>query len=201
MATYTWPSGRAWIPQQVTWGVRTNVRTNTSSLNGATQTVMLPGSRWVQTVTMPPQPWAMRRALIAFLVKTGGDNLIQVGDPTLARPRGTINTAGVTASAAAQFATSLTLNGCGASTTLLAGDLLAVGGQLLMNTDDTTASAGGVMTITVRQMLRAAVTGGAAVTLAGPTALWRLESPDFASGFEAGNIAPALTFSLVEEFA
>jgi hypothetical protein len=201
MATYTWPSGRAWIPQQVTFGVQTNTRTNTSPLSGATQTVTLPGSRWVMTVTMPPQRWADRRALLALLVKTGGDNVLQMGDQTRSRPRGTINTAGVTASAAAQFATTLTLNGCGASTTLLAGDLLSVGGQLLMNTDDATASAGGVMTVTVRHMLRAAVTGGAAVTLAGPTSLWRLENPDVVSGFESADLAPAMSFGLVEVFA
>lgn len=201
MATYTWPSGRAWIPQTVSLGVQTNTKTNTSGLSGATQTVTLPGSRWTMTVTMPAQRWADRRALLAFLVKTGGDNVIQAGDMTRSRPRGTINTTGITASAASQFATSLTLNGCGASTTLLAGDLLSVGGQLLMNTDDATASAGGVMTVTVRQMLRAAVTGGAAVTLAGPVALWRLETPDVSTGFESGDIAPPMSFGLIEVFA
>ena len=201
MATYAWPTGRLWIPQSAVIGTQNNAKTNTSGLSGATQTVMLPGSRWVMTFTMPAQRWADRRALLALLVKVGGDNVIQTGDPTRSRPRGTINTAGVTASAAAQFATSLTLNGCGASTTLLAGDLLSVGGQLLMNTDDSTASAGGVMTITVRQMLRAAVTGGAAVTLASPSALWRLETPDVSTGFESGDIAPPMSFGLIEVFA
>lgn len=201
MATYTWPTGRAWMPQSISWGVRTLAKSNTSGLNGATQRVTLPGSRWTMALTFPAQRGAERAALLALLTKVGPDNLIQMARPDRLTPRGTINLAGVTASAAAQFATALTLNNCGASTTLLAGSMLAVGGQLLMSTDDATASGGGVMAVTVRQMLRAAVAGGAAVTLASPTALWQLEDPDVVSDFDPGDISRPITFGLVEVFA
>lgn len=202
MATYTYPTGRAWLPRSQYWGTRVNTRSNTSGLNGATQTVTLPGSRWLITMSYPQQTQAERAALMALLFKlAGGEHLLALGDLAQPRPRGTIALTGVTASAAAQFAASITLNGCGAGATLLAGDKFSVGGQLLLCTDDATANGSGVMVVSFRHSLRAAVTGGAVVTLDAPTALWQLLSPDVGSQSDPAARTGSLTFDLVEAFA
>ena len=202
MATYTYPPTRAWHPRSQYWGTRTNARTNTSGLNGASQTITLPGSRWLVTMSYPQQTQAERAALMGLLFKvSGGEHLLALGDLAQPRPRGTVNLTGVTASAASQFATSLTLNGCGASKTLLAGDKFSVAGQLLVCTDDATASGAGVMTVTFRHSLRAAVTGGAVVTLDGPTALFQLLANDIGSQSDPAARTGSLTFDLVEAFA
>lgn len=202
MATYTYPTTRAWMPRSQYWGTRTNTRTNTSALNGASQTVTLPGSRWLVTMSYPQQTQAERSALMALLFKvSGGEHLLALGDMAQPRPRGSINLTGVTASAAAQFATSVALNGCGNARTLLAGDKFAIAGQLLVCTDDATASAGGVMTVSFRHMLRAAVTGGASVTLDGPTALFQLLATDIGSQSDPAARTGSLSFDLVEAFA
>jgi hypothetical protein len=202
MAIYTWPAGRAWRPRSLYWGSRALVRSNTSALNGAAQAITLPGSRWLITMSFPAQRSAERAELMGLLVKVGGgEHLLQISDLGQPRPRGTINLTGVTASAAAQFAITITLNGCGNARTLLAGDKFAVGGQLLMCTDTATSSAGGVMVVSFRHMLRAAVAGGAAVTLDAPAALFQLLTPEIGSQADPADRSAPMSFDLVEAFA
>lgn len=173
-----------------------------SPLSGFTQTSSLPGSRWGWSVDWGPSRSAHRQSLEGLLTRLSGrEHRLQLWDMKRPRPRGTINTSGVTASAAVQFATTLTLNGCGASTTLLSGDWFSVGGQLLMCVVDATANGSGVMTVEFRHMLRAAVSGGAAVTLIQPTALYILESPQLEFQRQPGFAEPGLSATFVEVFA
>lgn len=206
MTTYAWPSGTAYIPQQMLWGQAHNQRASTSPLSGYTQTSAVPSPRWMVSLTWPAQPWAERRLLEAFLSQLSGMEhrvqLYDMGPAYAGTPGGTINTAGVTLSAsAAQFATSLALQGCGASKTLLANDKVGVGGQLLVNIADTTADGAGAMTITVRHPLRAAASSGASVTLTKPTALFVLAEPKLEFGRGPGQIADPLTVQFIEVFA
>lgn len=210
MAAYTWPTGRDHTPASMTMGWDVQALTNVSPLNAAAQRVEVPGRRWHAVLQMPEQRRAARLALHGYLGKVGGDNLVTLHDMSAPTPRGTCNLTGVTASAAAAFATSLTLNGCGASTTLLAGDkfsvaLTAGGTQLVMVTDDATASGGGVMAVTIRAMLRGAVSAAAAVVLNAPTTTWRLVDPNISTrwrpGTAGGPIADPLTIELIEDFS
>jgi hypothetical protein len=181
--------------------VQANDRAYTAALSGATQTASIPGTRWQATLSMPAEKLANRPALEAFLAKCRREHRIALWNLARPTPLGTINQSGVTLSvAAAQFATSLTLTGCGANTTLKAGDMLGFSNQLLMAADDATASAGGVMTVNLTHELRYAQSVGAALTLSKPTALFiqKNASSDFP---RSPGYYPAMTIELVEVFA
>jgi len=207
MSTYSWPTGRAFKPASITWGQRRLERASVSSLNGSMQSLELPGSRWSVVLDFPAQVVADRRQLEAYILRLNGrQHRIQMARPGITAPAGSINTSGVTASAAVQFASALTLNGCGANKTLLAGDMVGVttsaGQQLIEVPADATANGSGVMSIECRPMLRAAVASGAAVTLLQPTALFVLADPaNLDWPREAGGICPGVTIELVEVFA
>jgi hypothetical protein len=76
-----------------------------------------------------------------------------------------------------------------AGTTLLAGDLLGVGGLLLMVAADATANGSGVITVTLANRLRTAQSISAAVTWNQPTAPMRLlqnSGVQYQPGFAGG---------------
>lgn len=208
MTTYAWPSpGTAYGVAGMSLGFVQNQRISTSTLNGATQTVSLPGARLRALITFPAHQYTVRAQLEGFLNGLSGrEHRVSLHDFARPVPRGTCNTSGVTASAAAQFATSLTLNACGASTTLLAGDWLKVttstGAQVVQVRADATASGGGVMTVEIRAMLRGSVAGASAVVLTKPTALYVMDEDAglmFPRGL--GQVAPEFTVQFSEVFA
>lgn len=207
MTTYTWPtSGTAFRAASMSWAQRHNSRVAVSSLNGATQTTSLPGMRWGLTIGFPPQSYAERAQVEAFFSRLSGlEHRARLHDLSRPQRRGTCALTGVTASAAAQFATGLTLNNCGASTTLLAGDWLSLptasGTQLLQVVADATASAGGVMAVETRAMLRGAVAAGAAVTLDKPGALFILADAQLDIPRGGSNLCPPWSVTLTEVFA
>ena len=203
MTIYALPSSRAWTPATIEWGVETNGKSNVSGLNGASQDVSLPGSRWTAMLNYPSQPKDERRQLLALLFKVGREHLLQFGDLVQPRPRGTINLTGVTAGAAAQFATSITLNGCGAGKTLLDLDMLSIGGQLFCVAEAATANGAGVMVVEVRHSARSAISSGATVTLDYPTTTWRLVDRNISSSWQpssGGPIAGPLSVAVVERW-
>lgn len=85
--------------------------------------------------------------------------------------------------------------------TLLAGDPLAVGGQLLRVAADAQANDAGAMTVEVMPMLRAAQASGAAITLARASALFMLATPELTFSREPGRMAPPLSVDFVEAFS
>lgn len=206
MTTYTWPSTGPFRAATMEWRHHRNARKSVSTLNKATQTIDLPGLRFGIVVSIPAQFDADRRQVEAWLMRLDGQvNRAQITRPGYTGPAGSIATAGVTASAAAQFAAGLTLNGCGAGATAKAGDWLSVstatGAQLLQIVADATADGSGVMAVETHPMLRGAVTAGAAVTLVNPAALYILADPELVFPREQGGIYPAMTVEFVEVFA
>ena len=207
MSTYTWPtSGKAFYLAGITIAQRHNQRMSTSELSGAIQTISLPGMRWSASLDFPKQTYAERAELEGWFSRLSGmEHRAALWDISRPVPRGTCNLSGVTASAASQFATSIQLNGLGASKTVLAGDWLkvttATGAQLLQVAADATANGSGVATVEVRAMLRGAVSGGAAVTLDKPTALYILAQPQFAVPRGGAGICPPFSLELIEVFA
>lgn len=208
MATYTWPtSSRAYLPQSITWRQRHNARMSVSELSGAVQTTSLPGMRWGVTLEWPTHSYA-ERALVEGLLSllSGPEHRLALHDLARPAPQGSISLSGVTMSAASQFATAVTLNGCGNATTLKPGDWLrvttATGAQLLQVGNSVTATSGGVMSgVQVRPMLRGAVTAGAAVTLDKPAALFVLAEPELSVPRGGAGICPPFSVDLIEVFA
>lgn len=209
MTTYAWPStGAAFKAAALSIGWAQNQRVSPSTLNGATQTTSLPGARLRYMMTIAAQQYAVRADLEGFLTRLSGmEHRVSLWDLSRPLPRGTCNTSGVTVSTlAAQFATSLVLTGCGASTTLRAGDWVGVttstGAQVVQVVADATASGGGVMTIEVRAMLRGSVAAASAVTLNKPSALYMLlEEEGVMLPRGLGQVAPEFTVQFLEAFS
>lgn len=207
MTTYNWPTaGKAFTPKTSELGPRPNQRASISSLSGAVQTTSLPGARWFARLGFPEHSYLERSALEGLLNRLSGmEHRLSLWDHRRPVPNGTCNLTGVTASAAAQFATSIVLNGCGNTRTLLAGDWfrVVIGSlfQLVQVSADATSSAGGVMTVEFRQMLRGAVAGGSAVVLDKPTALFILRDDDLVVPYGPSNLCPEFSVQLLEVFA
>lgn len=203
MATYTWPTTRAFWPAAVRWRQVLTERATVSPLSGYSQAVAAPGTRWAMTLEMPQQTYAERRELAAFIERLEGRvHWVSIYDWVHPRPAGTANLTGVTlAAGAAQFAESLSLAGLGASHTLLAGDWLVVGGQRFRVVANATANGSGAATVSVRHQVRTALASGAAVGLDSPpsTFVLNLQGGETAPvPFGASNMAPPFTVELIE---
>jgi len=214
MTTYTWPTpaatGSAFNHAAASVGFIQNQVMSPSMFNGNVQVVTLPGARLRAQITFPEHSYAQRAALEAFLNRVSGmEHRIALFDMSRSVPRGTIALSSVTMSAASQFATTVTLNNCGANATLLAGDwfrvVLSTGlFQMLQATQDFTANGSGVMTLTdgIRPGLRSSVAGGAAVVTDHPTALYVImEGDGLMIPRGAGGKCPEFTTELMEMFS
>lgn len=205
MTTFAWPTGDSAFSQfsAAVWKPKQIAFESESPLNGDVQTTTRPGGRWGWQLHFFSQTWAERRRVIAFLERLNGrEHRISFIDPANPSPQGTIALTGVTVStSAAQFAQSLVLANCGAGATLLRGDWIKVGTQSLKVVADATADGSGVMTVTVRNMLRAAVSAGAAVTTNNVSSLFVLADPNWSAAFNPGNIADPFTIDLIEVFS
>lgn len=204
MTTYTWPSGRAFVPRAANLRVINNGRANDGAETGVTQTVTKPGSKWGWSIVMKSMTNAEREDFEGFLVGLSGqEHRISTHDWKHPAPRGSCSLTGVTLNAsAAQFATSVQLAGCGAGTTLKRGDWFGFSsGQLVRVVADATADGSGVMTVNFRHSLRTAISSGAAITLDRPTALYILADTTLEFPRRAGRAQEQFGFDLVEVFA
>ena len=153
---------------------------------------------------MPAMPFDAAYAFEAFLVRMSGlENRVSVYDWKRPLPRGTCNLSGVTVkTTASQFDKVATLSGCGSGGTLLAGDWIKFStGQLVMVVADYTADGSGDLSLEFSRELRAQVTGGTAVTLQQPTALYVLSEPVIEVPRGPSRTQPGLGLDLVEVFS
>lgn len=155
-----------------------NQRVTAAPFGGSEQAVDLLNDRLLLSCELPPSVYhadgAWREAFIQSL--RGQVNWVPLWHFTRPAPRGTVRGTLTLNAAAAQGASSIVVTGCSPSTgTLLAGDLVGVGGLLLMVATDCTAVAG-VITVPITNRLRTALSGGASVTWDKPTTLFRLLS-------------------------
>ena len=131
------------------------------------------GDRWLASVSVPIRVHADAAALDAFLGSFRGiNNTVGLWHFVRPVPRGTLRGAPVLAALAAQFASSIQVT-VPAATTILAGDVVGLGGQLLMAAANATA-VGTTLTIPLVNRLRKAQSASAAVTWNKPTAQFRL---------------------------
>lgn len=197
MSTFDWPFKRGFMPEQMNWGAESRTLATESILSGSTQTSGTPGKRWKVGLNLPASSYsnrAIRTEVEGFLDRLGGRehrvklwHMGRKGIGGYGYPVGTINQTGVTAAAnAVQFATTISLTGCGANTTLKAGDFFSVNDQLIMVPADATANGAGVLVLPLITRLRKALTAGQAVTLQRPTATFVLSSNGWTSGYALG---------------
>jgi hypothetical protein len=194
MSTYAWPSTEAFRVMAADFGLRANVTMSTSAFNGETQTVWMPGSRWVTQIMLRPSKLADRAALEAFIARLEGQyHRIQMGHPLRREPRGTLRGSPTLTSSVAQGARALPITGSG---TLFAGDMLGVNNQLVM----VAADPGSLASVPITPPLRAAATSGTPVVWDAPKALWVLSSNEVRTPIEPV-VAPAFAIDLVEVFS
>ena len=155
----------------------TNQRVSAAPFGGSEQAVDLLNDRWLCSLNLPPNSQANAAELEAFIGSMRGQtNTVALSHPLRKAPRGSMRGTLTLAAAAAQGAATLSITGGAgqAGTTLLAGDLVGVGGLLLMVAADATANGSGVISVTLANRLRTAQSSGAAVTWNAPTVPMRL---------------------------
>ena len=198
MPTLIWPAGL--LPSAMEWGLQANTQSFESPLTGSVQTLELPSPRWLATLTFEHLKDSEAATLQAFLARLRG----RAGRFTLhnfARPAPCGTAAGTPLVAgAAQTGTSLNLDGFTAGTTLEAGDLIGVNGELKMVTALATADGAGAMAVTFEPPLRASPADNAPVTLSQPTATFML-AEDVSRWSVAPGLINSLTLSCIEVFS
>ena len=184
MALITLPT--VFEPSACTLTLAVAQRVNASPFAGSEQAIDLLNDRWCMSVELPPNGLATSAQLDAFIASMRGQvNTVALWNFSRTAPRGTIAGTKTLSAAAAQGAASISITATG---TVLAGDMLGVGGLLLMAASDATSSAG-VITVPLVNRLRTALSSGAAVTTTKPTANFRLLSysaPQYRRGFAQG---------------
>ena len=165
-------------------------RVSASPFGGSEQAIDLLNDRWLCSVELPPSRQAAAAAIEAFIgAMRGQTNTVQLWHFSRPQPQGTVRGTLTLSATAAQGASSIVVTGCSPSTgTLKAGDLLGVGGLLLMVASDCTAAAG-VITVPITNRLRTAQSSGAAVTWDKPKGTFRMLSTNgvqYAPGLAQG---------------
>jgi hypothetical protein len=195
MSTITLPA--LFVPRTVRLVQSVNQRVSAAPFGGSEQAIDLLNDRWLLSCEMAesqPADAAWREAFINNM--RGQTNTVNLYHFTRPAPRGTVRGTLTLNAPAAQGASSIVITGCSPATgTLLAGDMLGVGGLLLMVGADCTAVAG-VITVPIVNRLRVAQSSGAAVTWDKPTAPFRLLSTNGVQ-YTPG-VAQAVTFDFGE---
>lgn len=168
MSTIYWPAnikiGSA--DYGISYDVQINVRRS-----GGVYTYGLPGARWVATITFDNDAETLQRPQIEALITSLRGGARRLSMPHFGRPvpRGTLRGSPVLNTLALPGQNTVQLGNCNGG--LLSGDILGIGGQLVMIEADTNPS-GGVMTAAVSPAIRNQVTAGTPVVWNRPEAIW-----------------------------
>lgn len=195
MSTIVFPSSIRTGP--VDYAVEFDVQISVSR-SGRIFTYGLPGARWIATVTFEGELEQMNRPEIEAMIVSleGGANRLQFGHRGRPVPNGTLRGIPTLASNVAAGAYSLPLTGCNG--TVKKGDILGLGGQMVMVMADASPSSTN-MTVSVKPAIRAAQTSGTAIVWDNPTVLWIPKSP-IAGPFPylQNGVRPSFSIDLVE---
>lgn len=163
------------VPRSCTLTQSTNQLAHASPYGGSEQVVDLLNDRWLMNCELAQgsrATGAWREAFIASM--RGKSNTVALYHFARKAPAGTLRGTLSMSAAALQGASSIVIKGGSPATgTLQAGDMIGVGGLLLMVAADCAASAG-VVTVPIANRLRKAIAIDAAVTWDKPTAMFRL---------------------------
>lgn len=174
MSKISWPAGL--IAREFDLPLRPNLRGHASPLSLTEQVVDLLADRWEASFVLPVSSHANAARVEAFLAALrASGNTVDIWHMGRGRnvPRGTMRGTPTLAESAAVNANSISIQ-TSAGATLLAGDLVGVGGLLLMAAADATANGSGVMSLSLVNRLRAALSSAAAVTWDTPKVEMRL---------------------------
>lgn len=193
MSVIALPAG--FCPNSFSLSLLTTQRLFASPFGGSEQVIDLMQDRWLLTLSLPNRTHASAAAIEAFIAALRGmTNTVNIYHWLRKQPRGTMRGA-PTSQAAPIGGTALFLNTT-AGATLLAGDMIGVGGLLLQVENDCVANGAGVLGVPLVNRLRKAIVAGSLVTWDKPTAAFRLASKSavqYIPGY-----APEVSFDFVE---
>lgn len=229
MTVYAWPSH--FPVSRFEMRIKPNTRVFTSPYTGTTQVLDLLGERWIISLEMPAPSdtiFAARREAFFDRLK-GPSNSIAMGHQKLKRPQGTIGGSVASSWKTASGAASTWRTSSGAASTwmagspviafdiaqlantgvirtlpgrtLLAGDLIGMGGQLVRNMYDTQADSSGNMPFEFQPRARNLIPNGSAVLYDAPTANFILKpgTDGVPTSWSPGEVAGA-SFDLIETY-
>ena len=193
MSLIALPTG--FCPNMFSLRLQTTQRAFASPFGGSEQVIDMLNDRWLISLSLPNRKFADAAVIEAFIASLRGmTNTVALYHWVRKVPRGTMRgTPTVAAASAGAGSLAITTT---AGATLLAGDMIGVGGLLLQVATDATADGAGAMALPIVNRLRTAVAGGAAVVWDKPTAPFRLASPSaiqYIPGY-----APEVSFDFVE---
>lgn len=196
MSLITYPTQL--VPSSCIFTLATSQRVNASPFGGSEQAVDLLNDRWTCSLSQDVVEFTTAPYIEAFIgAMRGQTNWAPIYHFARPAPRGTARGTILVNGAVAQGASSIAVDGISPSTgTLLAGDMLGVGGMLFMVASDVTAVAGAA-TVQITSRVRTAIVDNAAVTWDKPTTLFRLLST---SGVQySGAAVESMTFDFGEK--
>lgn len=155
----------------------TNDRVSASPFGGSEQAIDLLNDRWLCSIELPMMYTKDASYIEAYIAAMRGRvNVSPIYHRSRPAPLGTIRGTLTLSASAAQGASSLVITGCIPNNgTFLTGDMLGVGGLLVMAATDCAAVAG-VVTVPITNRIRTAQSSGASVAWNKPTSLFRLLS-------------------------
>lgn len=186
-------------PNSEQWSLLSNTQTFTSSLNGATQTAMLPGSKWRATLTFANLDTSNARKLQAFLTSLRGRAGKFYLRPADSTRLGTATGTGVV-SGGGQTGGVLVTSGWDPEQQLLfaAGDLIEVNGELKQVSVDVSSDVTGGATIPFAPDLHQSPPDGAQVRSDNPRVIMRLDDDQQATWSLSVPVVYAVTISCTE---
>jgi len=198
MTTFDWPN--ALIPQDAQLVLRKSGRQFTSPFNGSTQSVDDVAERWVLSATLPVRALASGSGLQAFCgTLAGGINRVRAWHfGSRGTPQGTLRGAPTLGVSAVRGDASISLADCAVGATLLADDMIGLGGHLLQVAANAVADGSGVMVVTLVNRIRGPVASGSVVTWYRPTADFILPAMQAGPVWQPGGIMQATALDLVE---
>lgn len=166
MSILTFPSI---TPNACEFGLESNTQQTRSELNGAVQTLALPGDRWTATLTFTNKKDPDARVLRAFIASLRG----QSGRFYLTPPaytRAGVGTGTPLVKGAAQTGSSIITDGwiAGETAVVAAGDYIQIGTELKMVTADANSDGSGNSTISFVPPLRVSPADNSAVVITSP---------------------------------
>lgn len=201
MATIDWPTARWARPAGWRWGVQSQGAAWSAAFSGQAQRLTHLADRLRVAVTLPAcnaADAAQREAFFARLARSG--DWVRVGHVMRPVPFGTLRGSPTAGAAAARGATTLTV-ATTAGATLLGGDLLGDGQQLLQAAAGThTANGSGVLTLPLVLPVRRAIGNGAALTWAAPATTFQLVGDPEGGEWVAREVCGELQLTLLEVF-
>lgn len=197
MAIKKWPESMAVESADI--GLLQDVQRNRAR-SGKNSTFEMPGASWVMTLTFrESSEWEGRPQIEALITSLrGGANRLLAPHFGRPAPRGSLQGTPRLASTVSPGAGELLLKDCNG--TLLAGDFIGLGGQLLMVGEDA-VPVDGKMTVSVHPAVRQAQSINALVQWNRPEILWLLDEKEGVRfPYRSGGHRPSFSIRLIEDW-